>query len=231
MCVQCYKEFSAKHQAERQGKRQAAIDAGKCTNFWKCTNPASCSGGMCTSCFQEYKAKQVYTQPVVAVATVVVVQEVPKKAPEPMNFPSLPSSKAVKQQPLRAWGVGLTDAVKASLRAPPPPEEPQPKMRTLVAISAWNGEPEFVYDDGTAKWGDDQPRQSSAWGDDQPTDEELAEWDQPTEAVAEWDQPDDAYDRLNQRLRQEEDEPYPEEEVGGYYEDEEEDEYEPRKRR
>jgi hypothetical protein len=217
MCAQCFKEFSMKHEAERQAKRQAAIDAGKCTNFWKCTNPASCAGGMCTACFQEYKTK-ARAQTVVAVATVVVVQEAPKKVPEPMNFPPLPSAKAPKQKPLHAWGASaLTEAVKATLRAPPPPEEPQskpaPKQRALVAISAWNGTPEFVYDDGTAEWGGEEvPR-------DQP--EEVAEWDQPDE-VAEWDRPDDAYDQLNQHYRQGSDEPYPEGEEEMDYDDDEE---------
>jgi hypothetical protein len=72
--------------ARRQIDRQMAIDAGKCTNFWKCTNPASRSGGLCVACFQEYMEKHVaspvqspVTSPVVSVPVV-----------EPMDFPLNP---------------------------------------------------------------------------------------------------------------------------------------------
>jgi hypothetical protein len=224
MCAQCFLEFSRKREAERQTKRQAAIDAGKCTNYWKCANPASCPGGMCTACFKEYKAKQAEKQPVVAVATVTIVKEVPKTVPKAVDFPPLPSSKGVKQQALHAWSpTVLTATIKAVLTAPPPPEVqqpiPEPKPKQVLAISAWGGRPEFVHDDGTAEWAD---RDSDGeW--DQP--EEVPEWDQPTE-VAEWDRPDEEYDHLQARYWFEDGE-----RVGAYVDDDEEAEYRLHKRR
>ena len=47
LCQKCYQD-------ENTANRQAAIDAGLCTQYWKCSQPATCQGGMCSEHFEEY---------------------------------------------------------------------------------------------------------------------------------------------------------------------------------
>ena len=59
LCLACFQGLNSR-------KRQLAIDAGLCTNFWKCQKPAVRRGQMCSSCYEEYLAKKYPVVPVVA---------------------------------------------------------------------------------------------------------------------------------------------------------------------
>ena len=51
MCHDC---FLAERMVRSQQKRRQAIDAGLCTNWWKCSKSALHRGSMCPVCYEEY---------------------------------------------------------------------------------------------------------------------------------------------------------------------------------
>lgn len=48
----CQKCYLLQKEQNRERLRQTAVDAGKCTNYWRCTNPVAVHGGLCTECFK-----------------------------------------------------------------------------------------------------------------------------------------------------------------------------------
>jgi hypothetical protein len=59
LCQACY---AAEKDHRRQQQRQAAIDAGLCVNYWKCTKPAAVPSGMCATCFKSFNRMRDLTK-------------------------------------------------------------------------------------------------------------------------------------------------------------------------
>lgn len=75
------------HRVETGQGRQIAIDAGLCTNYWKCKKTASRRGGMCTQCFSEYNKKFTPGAPPVPP---VIPPQPPIIPPQPPVIPAQP---------------------------------------------------------------------------------------------------------------------------------------------
>lgn len=110
LCTEC---FAVQRDRVRQQKRQEAIDAGLCTNFWMCKEPATRNGGMCDQCFHEYKKRQgVYVRQVTKPSTPVtpVVPVVPKVL-TPADFPTFTDKKTETKKIKSVWDQGAPKAV------------------------------------------------------------------------------------------------------------------------
>ena len=55
-CAKCH---LLDQEEKRTADRQMAINAKRCTNYWKCSKPATIQGGLCSACYEEYKLKHV----------------------------------------------------------------------------------------------------------------------------------------------------------------------------
>jgi hypothetical protein len=108
MCPTCFVQKqtarSLTFRAESANKRQAAIDAGLCTNWKTCSNKTRRHGQMCDACYASYKEHKGYVNVADVPVSVEKIEAPVAPATTPDNHvmvcPPLPSLEeaAVKAQ-------------------------------------------------------------------------------------------------------------------------------------
>jgi hypothetical protein len=120
MCPTCFTQKqtarSLTFRAESANKRQAAIDAGLCTNWKTCTNKARHQGQMCDACYASYKEYKGFVKVAPAEASIV-------KAPA--TTPVAPATTPVGHLFVTPPLPSLEDAVKKAQTQLDSKEAPQ----------------------------------------------------------------------------------------------------------
>jgi hypothetical protein len=124
LCSGCYL-------IEKMRKREQAVEAGLCTNYWKCKAPATKKGAMCANCFHEYmkaRGEWVVVKPAQPAPVQAPAQEVapPKAESFPQTLGRTKSPAAVT-----CWA-SPSEKVKAKPEPPKAPT-PAPAPKTPVA--------------------------------------------------------------------------------------------------
>lgn len=117
---------------DKMRRREQAIEAGLCTNYWKCKAPATRKGGMCADCFHEFmkaRGQWVVVKPVQSAPTPAPQTQTP--LPSETSFPQT-IGKGKKATTTTCWA-GVSEKVMAKPEPVRPPTPVTPKKSPVAS--------------------------------------------------------------------------------------------------